>query len=476
MDGLPKQRERLLRATKNLDYFEGRFPHTYLTEHSHRSSMIFNFITRKLTENLYKNSPKRTIRNNEQASNFLDSVYRDTSMFGKMPAADQLSLVTQAVALQWVGTDDPLHPIKCHLFDASQFHIWEDANDPLQVAAVVTFDVVENKRRATLYTTEKIGIYETDPMVDGVLKDTTFNVVSRSPNTYSCLPFEFCHYTLPTSTWWSWSPGDYLRKLNENVNRRLCQIDEAEKVYLKPPIIAEGVDPAFEPDKPYQAGQILHLPPADGTAHGSGNKPSLDLLKFDQTAVPTAWEDLQNYIDHTLECVGVPGASFRFVASAGRSGESLKAEQLPLTTYTRTRIPLYAHYEEKIAYKLFEVTKGHYESNGIPVPDWLNEALEDFQFNISWGDMWSEIPGEQRDRADLWLLQNNLTSKIQILMRRNGYTEVEAIQELKAIADDKIVEEAILGPQEPLVTQAVAPNTPQQANEADSQMKDDSNI
>jgi len=463
LKGLPNEKQRLDSAQENLEFFEGYFdryregitPNRYDSHRSDRSSWIFNFIVRKLTESLFKNKPQIAVKDNPEATRWLQGVYKDANMFGKWQAADQLSLVTQAVCFHVVGTDDPIRPIKIQLYSANQFHVWEDDVDPCLPAAVVLVDKFDCQRRYRLFTTDYIGTYICDKWEQGMTAGkTAMKRVSIEENPYHTLPMTFAHFTLPTTKFWNYSPGDYLRSLNSNINDRLTQIDRAQKVYLKPPMLAFNVDAKFNP-RYYEAGDVVSASSADNE-HNEYNPPDVRLMEFDQNAVPTAWKDLQNYMEHVFETMGVPGSTFRMVATAGRSGESIKAETLPLMAWAKSRQPMWHHYETQLAEKVIEIAVKHFELNGQAVPPFLSTALVDFELSLRWGEAWTEVPGDARDRADLFLLQLGLTSKVQLLMRRNGYTEVEAIAELEEVARHQKEEIRILGPE----LAAAMPNSP----------------
>lgn len=440
--GLKHETERLDEAKMSLNFFNGDFkPYRkcssdeLINESLIREIWLTNFVVNKLSENLYRHDPIRELKRHAEANTWIQSVYKSCSMLGKWHAADQLSILTGVAALQPVPTDNPKEPIKVHIWDGSQLVVYANSDDPTEAEAVVTIARHDCRSRFTVWTEEMIGVYETDKYEQGCTAGNRIpKLVRIDPNPYKTLPFTFVHYTLPTSNFWVGCPGPILAQLNLWLNDRLSKMAEAAEVYLKPPIVGSGVSPTWSPGK-YGPGDILIPDPDNATMNDSAAKAELKLLEYDQSTLTTAWEDIKEMVNHTFDTMGVPGSAFRMNQGSARSGESIKSEQIPLLQYTAGRKPIFAHYEAHFARKVLEVAVA-YPPPGIP-KEALQAALQDFDFSLRWGEAYSELPGPERDREDLFNLQLGLTDPVEILQRRQGFTQDEAMQHLRNLAARK---------------------------------------
>ena len=147
------------------------------------------------------------------------------------------------------------------------------------------------------------------------------------------------------------------------------------------------------------------------------------------------WADLQHYIEHTLECLGVPPAAYRQVQSSAKSGAALMAEQISLIESAKGKQMPFSHYEEQLAQLCFDVFAAYYGG----------DKLDYVTLTIKWPDLWPSLPGPERDRADQWDLDNDLTSLIGLLVKRDNMTREEAVAHLEQVAADKIEQVKILG-------------------------------
>jgi hypothetical protein len=440
--GLPNSSKRLCDARMNLCYYKGNFeeyegdviPYNRKTDdRSDRFSLCFNKIVNTLTAHLYKNPPARTVENNPEATKFLQQVYKDNAMFALWHEADRLSMVTDVCAFQVGTTNDIKHPIRISLWDASQFTVFVDPDDPTKPYAVVTIDCYDNQRRLTVWTKETKTVYLTPKWNH---QDTSGKTEGRriyhDVNTLGRLPFVFVHFNFPTTDFWSGGPGDQLRIANRYINFRLVTSADDIRYLGNPMMVAEGVGPEWTPPKRTLPGDVIVLPKGE-VSGGMNNdlKPNLRLLEPDTQFVNASWEDIQNYLDHTLETNNIPEAAVRFTASAGRSGMSIQAEQMPLIQWARGRQPQFAHYESCLAQLVFEVSASQLSPSKM-----YEDALKDFELSVRWSEIYHDVPGPERDRADDWLLAHGMTSKTQILMKRTNMTRAEVLAELESVARD----------------------------------------
>ncbi|MHC5536652.1 hypothetical protein ACYOEI_00075 [Singulisphaera rosea] len=427
-----------------------------------RSSYIFNFIVRQLTKDLYKTSPTRTILGHPVATAWLENVYKDQAMFAKWQAADRLSTVAQVAAFQVSGSPNPTTPIKIHLWDSSQFAVWTDPDDPLNPAAVATIDSYDCQRRYTLWTVDEVRTYITDKLAPGQTSGGTApRLMSTIPNPYrvktaqretGIIPFSFVHWDYPSVKFWTESPGCLLAEINDNINTRLTQLADQVR-YIGAPIgYSKNTIAGWSPKAPHLPGEFIQLA-ASADTFDKNAPPEIGFLEADLAFVKAAWDDIENLVNHTLETMGVPQSAVRFIASAARSGESIKAEQLPLLMWAQSRQPSFAHYERDLARLVLQVATSHLANHKVPNPD-LETALREFDLNVRWQPLFTD--GESRNREDDWDLANQLTSRVQILMRRYSMSREDALAHLKQVEQDQLDEATILGPEAAIITPPVS--------------------
>jgi hypothetical protein len=476
--GLKNSQKRLLDARENLCYYHGDFDeyesnfiplNRKKDNYSDRKSRLFNRIVNTLSSYVYKTPPARTIKGNPGATDFLQKVYKDNAMFAQWLQADRHSMVNQVAAFRVLGTENPESPIDISLFDSSQFDVFCDPDDPTKVIAHVQIDHYDNQRRLILWTPETITTFLTEKWSSFYTSGKTAPVrQSKVDNPYGFIPFSYVHFNYPTTDFWSGGPGDNLKCVNRYVNWRLTKSADAIR-YLGNPILAiEGVT-EWNPPADLQPGDFLPVPPRKGDPMENPTNPSVKLIEPDTGFVQAGIDDIEFYINHTLEMHGIPEAAIRMVQSVARSGTSIQSEQLPLIQWAKGRQPQFAHYESCLAKLVFQVATAHLRTNGIPNKE-LEAALKDFELTVRFAELWHDIPGEERDRADDWLLSHSLTSRTQVLMKRNNLTREEAIAELKAIADDLKDEEGLGLPDLPTIMTNVQEPKPEATNTQESEL------
>ena len=73
----------------------------------------------------------------------------------------------------------------------------------------------------------------------------------------------------------------------------------------------------------------------------------------------------------------------------------------------------------------------------------LQEVAADPSVRVAWTEPSLDLPGPDRDQADLFELSYDLTDPIEILMRRQGLTESEAIEAYRGIQRRKAIAAAL---------------------------------
>jgi hypothetical protein len=143
------------------------------------------------------------------------------------------------------------------------------------------------------------------------------------------------------------------------------------------------------------------------------------------------WQELNSALDHCLEMVGVPNSIIRMVQSGAQSGTAIQSEQLPLLTWVEGRRGDWQSYEEDAARMVFTIAEVHTRQGGVKTDAGRYKAvLDDWEFSVQWPNLFTQLPGPQRDQSDQWLLEQGLTNKVTVLMERNGFTETEAFNYL----------------------------------------------
>jgi hypothetical protein len=471
-----ERRARLDVAKMNADYWEGNFDPYLLAltidPDCLRSSLVMQRVVRVLTANLYAEGPARELPDHPDASEWLEAVYRANAMDAKWQAADRLATVNDFAAFEVSGTLGPrsaARPVTITLWGGDQLAVWVDPDDPTEPAAVATLDKFDNQRRARLWTLDERVTFLTEKWAGGAgwgtSGATAYRLVAREANPYGRLPFAFVHFEFPATDFFVGGPGTQLRKLNEHINYRLS--DSAEQVVKNRPIGTLSGAPAdwnFPRDR--RPGTFVTIPGVQ-TAGEALTEGRADYVHCDLGFVRQDWDDLQAYLDHTLEMVGVPPSAIRLVQDSARSGIAIVAEQLPLILWAQGRQRPFGHYERELARLVLEVGARHLEANSRPRlaadestverparPELAARAAElaaasiDPGLVLSWPDLMPDLPGPERDQADQWLLDNKLISRVLLLMRREKLTRAEAELYLAQVAEDTDFEEHLFGPQD----------------------------
>ena len=453
-NGMPNERQRLGQAVKNLDFFEGRFdayqvrpPNTTQEgQRFERHSLMMRRIVYILTANLYKNGPIRRLPEHPQAEEWLENIYRRHLIDARWQQADRYSLVSDVAAFQATGNADPDCPVKIQLWDASSFTAWSSPDDPTEVVAVATLDRYDERMRVKLWTDEILQTWLSDKIrPNQVNAAKNYKLVSEDEHPYVVVPFSFAHVELPVNDFWNGGFGSHLSQANDSANFLLTQIHDCVRYNLRPVITVFGTRPGWRPRAPIMPGDIWDPPPdtSDETSSSTPD-PRISYLESNPASVAASWDDLQQYLDHTLEMVGVPPSSIRMEQRSAMSGVAIVSEQIPIILWALSRQRPFSHYEDRLAKLVLKVGAAHLADNGVSAGE-LEAAAADPGLVLNWPEMYPDLPGPERDQADQWLLENNLASRTQILMRRERLTHDEAEARLEQIAEDQARENEIFG-------------------------------
>lgn len=449
-DGLPQsEKSRLDCAQKALKFYRAEFTDyptrvkgtTREPRRYERTSPVMQRIIGTLTANLYKDGPKRTLKDHDEASDWLNNVYRRNTVDALFQEAEALSGVSDVAMFKAEPTGDPIKPIRIRLWDASQFSLWLDPEDSCKVEAVALRDSYNGQRRLRLYNDDEIWTYLTDswdtPITSG---GTHYKLRNKAPNPYGFMPFSFVHWKMPSCDFWSGGPGDHLVEVNDCTNFGLTNGFDRVRFNLNPIVKLKNVRAGWRPSAPVQPGDVWDLPGRMGDNGEDGNEPDAEYLQSDASFVIAGWEDLNSFLDLTMEMHGVPKSAVRLTQESVRSGAAIVAEQIPLILWAESRQRPFARYEDDLATLVLRMGASHlgmqsdleYQATSAQ----LLEAASNLSLSLRWPKMYPDMPGQEQDIADQWLLDNHLSSRTIILMRRQGLTREEAEAHLEEIAED----------------------------------------
>lgn len=450
--GLPNERDRLQSARDCRRFADGYFDE-YPTRLENakgerldyrRTSKIFGRVADVLTQHLYKRPPRRTISDHPEASDWLARVYRRRAVDPKWAEADRLTVIGDLAALQFAGSDSAEVPIKVHLWPADQLVVWTDPDDPTEAEAVATIDYYDQQRRLTLWTEERRAVFLTERLSPGQTSGgTAYRLAEEEENPYrtadgeGLLPFAFAHFRFPTTDFHSGGPGGGLRAFNDHLNYRLDSSGDALRYNRFPIGAVSGASPAWTPPSQVRPGEWIRLDGDPGDANGGSSSTAvLNFVSPPTGWVESDWYDLNNYIDHYLECEGIPPGSIRLTERAS-SGVQLIVEQAPLLAWAERRRTPFGHYEEEAARVCLAVAASHLRANRRPDAT-LEAAASDpsFALSLHWPTLYVQLPGPERDRSDEWRLSMGFASKVQLLMERDDLTREQALEQLRTVAAD----------------------------------------
>lgn len=458
--GLPNERDRLEEALACNRYYEGDFEADLSSwdfkRESYRTSRIMTRVVDVLTGNLYREGPVRQFPDEPDATEFLEGIYRTNAIDAIWHEADRLSLVGKVAAIECYGNvrdDAAERPVGFNLWGAEQLCVWLDPDDQRCVDAVATLDCYDNTRRIRLWTADEVRWYQTSKLKPGqTAGGTAYRLTDAQPNPYGVLPFAFAHASFPARYFWGEAPGKYLRDLNYHVNYRLTQSAD-EILHNRAMAVVENADPTWNAPRDWKAGEWVTIPVAGDAGGNLMANGQAKWVVCDLSYLTIGREDLEKYLEHALQCVGVPISAVRMEQMQVRSGIQLVAEQIPVILWAKGRQPSYGHYERSLARVTCKVAAAHARNNGLgrllETSVSAIEAAAAVPLALRWPEMFVELPGPERDQADEWLLSQGAESLTGLLMRRYSLTREEARERLELLAEDHAFERSLAVAQEP---------------------------
>jgi hypothetical protein len=459
--GLANHRAHLDDARRSLAFYKGDFRRyvavkgdtkaEYQGSSLPRASLFAQRVANILTKDLYKDAPKRSVPGHVAANAWLEDCYRANNVDAKWQEADRLALVTDFAAFQAVPSSDPRCPVRLMLWDASQLIVWEDPDDATRPMAVAVLDLYDEQRRLRLWTETTVETWMTKKLgPTATAGGTAFEPRGARPNQFGFLPFAFVHFTPPVTDFRTPGLGGYLADVTAWACHALTRTAESIEFNLRPILLTRGLRPGSGPPRPLKPGAVWHL---EGRAEEEGGaEPSAEYLMADSSFVAASWEDIKEYLDHVADVTGTPKAALRMDVDAMRSGTSIAQEQAPLADWAKSRQRAFAGYEQCLAELALRVAARHLGADE-QADDYRASAAElaaaydsGALLSVRWPPMRPELNGTERDQHFQWLLDNRLTSRVEVAKAEHNLTDEEAREYLEKVADDLLWEHTLFAP------------------------------
>lgn len=449
--GLPAHEKILVKSHELLDWYHGD-SEKYVSFRPAEDALSWltrpkriSFITRqavnKLTGYLYKPGPRaRRFAVDPDVSAWYERVGKDIHLNGVMQKADCLATLHGICAIGVFSTGDPRRPINYHLFPRTDFALWTSPDDPRVAVAVCTITKVRHDTiRYRLFTkTHYYTFYKGKSWgyTPGGWNVARYAPEGSGPHPYGVLPFAFITHELPTTELETKGLGYLLAKVNRALNIDKSNLAHWVHHYARPLGFVSGVGPEWRPR--FVEGGFVPLVIRHDSTEDAPVVPEAKYLEssFDIAAV-------RNYIigeaNMALAELGVP-LTIEAQSDGGggvmaKSGIAISALNSSLLTYAKDRQPLFDLHETNLARLICRVGASP-TLDGVVLTDLAPQLLvvsEDPQLRVAWPEPSIDMPGADRDAADNFELTYELTDPIELLMRRQGLTEDEAIEHFRQI-------------------------------------------
>ena len=401
-----------------------------------------SFITRqavnKLTSHLYKPGPRhRRITADATVDVWYNRVAQDIQLNGLMQQADRLATLHGLVMIGVYPTGNPARPINYHLFPRHDFVFWASADDPRLATAVCTItksgaDTIRYRlwTKTHYYTFFKGKTWGYTP---GGWNVARFDPAQSGPHPYGVLPFAFVTHELPTTELETKGLGHLLTKINRALNIDKSNLALWVHHYARPLGFVTGVGPEWRPR--FIEGGFVPLVVRHDSTEDAPVVPEAKYLEsnIDISAIR---EYIRGEANDALRELDIPVSIEAQADGQGgakmASGVSIAAQDADLITYAKGRQPLFELHETHLAQLVCQI--GACPVAGLPSLEGVLRAFaDDPSLRVAWPEVSIDLPGQDRDNADRFELQYSLTDPIELLMRRQGLTEEEAIEQFRAI-------------------------------------------
>lgn len=448
--GLPNERKAIEDAYANADYYNGE-GRQYIEiregedqksfdRRRKRTSMLTYEVVEALCRHLYNPGPTRKLADAD-ADAWLQDLYAKLDINAFWQEADRLCTLNDWCAFQAAQSDDPDLPVQLHLWGREELCVWTDPDNVRRPAVVCTIDRFDAQTRYRVYDDTMMATLVTgkwDEARPARSRDRLDNstrsarmVGEPEPHGFGRLPFSFVHFRPPVRSFHTPGIGTSIRQCNAVIDAILCDLSESIQFYARPIPYARNVREDWKPV--IRAGGFIRLEPPHDAPMGEGfsqPEPTLDYLHA-QIDIEGLWSDVKHQVDHVLENFGVPQAAVRMEQQTAASGAAIIQEQAPLIERSRKRRPQFAKYETDLA-KLV-LWAGALQTGDTK----LEAASADPGLTLTWGEPQIDLPGQDRDAADRAALELGVTSRVEILMARDGLTREQASERLVVLAEDE---------------------------------------
>jgi hypothetical protein len=469
--GCPSHERHLVKARELQDWYEGDSEKyiafrpaedalSWLTRPK-RVSFITRHAVEKLTSHLYKPGPRhRRITSSSAVDAWYNRVAQDIQLNGVMRQADRLATLHGLVMIGIYPTGNPARPINYHLFPRHDFCFWVSPDDPRVPTAVCTItksspDTIRYRLwTATHYYTFFKG--RSWGYTPGGWNVARFDTTQSGPHPYGVLPFAFITHELPTTDLETKGLGHLLIKINRALNIDKSNLALWVHHYARPLGFVSGVGPEWRPR--FIEGGFVPLVVRHDSTEEAPVVPEAKYLEsnIDITALR---EYIRGEANESLKELDIP---VTIEASAdGRggarlaSGVAIAAQDSDLITYAKGRQPLFELHETKLAALVCRIAAC--PAAGLPsLSAELSAVADDPALRVAWPEISIDLPGPDRDNADTFELSYDLTDPIELLMRRQGLTESEAIEQYRAIQRRKQIAATLAADPSAVITEFVA--------------------
>jgi hypothetical protein len=439
-------KERITDAQRALDFFnfEGK---RWMQEFLNDAETAFDYLKRPyrasglawevvdiLTEHLYSPGPNRQW-DVPAGHAFLERAWNDNYIDAVMLEADQLSTLSDCVAIQ-VDADEGRfdeRAITLRVWGADEFHAWEDPDNRAAVEAVCTIDRYDATTRYRLWTEDEVITFHSRKF-DGQSGGRVALETGREKNTYGCVPFSFVHYRQPIRQFWQPGISRLVVEGEIRVNDRLSRLDQSINKHLNPIAYAKNLPDGAQ----VIAGQpnlFVRLPNRAMVPDGTGGyrqslPPELGYLQA-TIDVAGAWEDITKYINQVLEAARVPMTAVRMEQTGVASGIALIVEQAPLLTRARKRRLPFSIYESNLARTILRCAGNHY---GRPE---LVSAAKKGKLTLGWPSPSIPVPTDDWWDLEVKKVQAGAKSMLMLVQELYGVPREQAMTILRQVKEDQ---------------------------------------
>ena len=440
--GCPAHEQRLQHARDVADFYDGQSEKfvafkpsedalSWLTRPK-RVSFIARQAVNKLTGHLYKPGPrKRLVADDPDVDRWYANVCQDIALNSVMQQADRLATLHGLCMLGVYPTGNMRRPINYHLFPRQDFVFWANPDDPRVPVAVCTVTKMgTEKTRYRLWTKTHYYTFfkgKSWGYTPGGWNVARYDPEKSGPHPYGVLPFCFITHELPTTELETKGLGSLLAKINRALNIDKSNLAHWVHHYARPLGFVSGVGPEWRPK--FIDGGFVPLVVRHDSTEDAPVIPEARYLES-QIDIAAIAAYIRGEANQALAELDIPlSISVQEDGGGGamsRSGMAIAADEAGLITYAKGRQPLFERHEQAFFKLVCRVGSSEAGNMGAFAAN-LAMMADDPSLRVAWPEVQIDLPGDARDAADQWELDTGITDPIEILMRRQGLDEAEAV-------------------------------------------------